>query len=145
MITYQKYEQKEGGNFLKLKTLIPNEGDSVKLKCVSGEIKDGNFGVKILELQVVWNNPTTGKGEQKTFSCDAPDDVNEQAGSQLYRGFVDNNIQDNNVFEIVNGGRMNNQYKTTIYSVQKEITSNAPQDEPDKVNEEDINIENLPF
>jgi len=140
-IQYNKYEQKEGG-FISLKKLIPNEGDMIRLKCVDGEIKDGNFGVKILELKVIWHNPDTGKNEEQLLNCDAPDEANEMAGSQIYRGVCDSNIQANDVFEITNAGRMNNKYKTTIYNITKDETQPAPVPAPV---EEEVNIDNIPL
>lgn len=120
MVEYPKYEQKEG-NFLKFSKLIPNEGDKIRLKCVDAKIQDGSFGVKQLVMNVLWSN--NGTNENKVLTCDAPDDANEMAGSQIYRGLNDNNIQEGNVFEVVNGGKMNNKFRTTIYNIHKEIVA----------------------
>lgn len=154
MINYPKYEQPTGGKFIKLKALIPNEGDELKLKLVSGKIAMGSFGVQQLTLDVLMM--VDGKPEHKELSCDAPDEKNEHVGSQLYRGFVDNNIQEGDVFYIQNGGRMNNKYKTVIYNVLKDGMAQppatveqvkeafAPEVTP-APQEEEINIEDIPF
>lgn len=125
MIQYPQYQKKAGGKFLKLAELIPQEGDEVKLKLVDGKIEKGNFGVQQLIMDVLII--IEGKAEHKELSCDAPDIKNEMAGSQLYQGMVDNNIQPGDVFYVKNGGKMKNQYKTTIYNVLKDVTAPAPQ------------------
>jgi len=156
MIQYPKYEQPEGGKFLKLKNLIPNEGDELKLKLVNGKIAMGSFGVQQLILDVLYMED--GKPVHKELSCDAPDEANEMAGSQLYRGFVDNNIQPNDVFFVQNGGRMNNKYKTVIYNVLKDGMTRPPANQPNNqeqdnfepdptpdTQEEEINMNDIPF
>ena len=143
MVEYPKYEAKEG-NFLKLSKLIPNEGDIVRLKCVDAKIQDGSFGVKQLVMNVLWSNE--GTNEKKVLTCDAPDEDNDMACSQIYRGLNDNNIQENDVFEVVNGGRMQNKFRTVIYNINKDVTQPAPANQEEQVAEltdEDIRIENL--
>jgi len=141
MIKYDKYKDKGGGQFISLKKEIPQEGDTIRLKCVSGELKQGNFGVKVLELKVLHH--LDGKNVERLLTCDAPDEANEYAGSQIYRGVCDNNIQDGDVFEITNAGRMNNQYKTVIYNVAKDVTQPAPES-PVSNEEEIVNLDDLP-
>lgn len=152
MIEYKPYEKTEGaGKFLKIKELIPNEGDEVRFKCVTANIVDGYKGKPQLNIEVVWQN-TDGKGEKKVLSVDAPSEENKMAGSQIYRGMVDNNIQENDVFVIVNGGKMKNEYHTTIYNVQKETVSDEPAptteltvEEVKETMNEDVNMSDIPF
>lgn len=115
------YQRKEGGKFLTLKEAIPETGDSIRLKVLAGQVKDGDFGVKILELKVL-----TEQNEEKTFKCDAPDEANDHTGSQVYRGIKDNDINEDDVMVITNGGRMTNKYRTAIYNVAKDVTRPAP-------------------
>lgn len=124
---YPDYKETEGGNFIKLKSLLQNEGDQIELKCVNVTIidgKDSNFGCSTLKLTV-----TDTKGEEKVLTCDAPDEKNEFQGSQVYRGVKDNNIQPGDTFFIGHGGRMNNRHKTVIYGVSKDVMPSAPDDQ----------------
>ena len=135
MIKYQPYQKKEGGEFIKLKEEIPNVGDKIKLECIDGAIKDGKFGP-----QLIVN--VKHKEEERALLSDAPHEGNEMSGSQIYRGFMDNNIQPGDTFYIENGGRMDNQYKTIIYNVSVQVIAKNPNEVSD---DEDVNIENLPF
>lgn len=125
--------------FLKLKDHLQNEGDRIELKLIEGEVKDGNYGPQLTMLVEL-------DGKEKKLSCDAPHEENEMRGSQLYRGIMDNNVQEGDEFTIAHGGNMKNQYRTTIYTVMTNAMPEAPGKPSDgDQGEAEVDIDSIPF
>lgn len=126
------YKPSEGGGFIKLKERLKEVGDSLELQLINGEVQEGNFGPQLV-MKVKLD------GEEKLLSCDAPHEGNDMSGSQIYRGIYDNDIKEGDTFLITHGGRMNNKYKTVIYTVSKDETPPPPEEEPE------VDPDSIPF